>query len=436
MKKTNQNKRLVFLVLSILVIGSWGWISTSQAEKLDWPLSTSTKDFNPFQSFFHPNFFNLNFFHGKHAAVCSTAGRNAMRCNAQIMIDSKGRPQTATLPSGYGPAQFLGAYNLGGIASSAKTIAIVDAYDDPNILSDLNNYSSTFGISPLKSCPISGGSASSPCFQKVNERGGISYPRSNSGWALETSLDVEVAHAVCQNCNILLVEANSSSYSDLMTSVDRAVAMGANVVSNSYGSNEFSSETAYDSHFNHPGIAFTFSSGDSGYGPEYPAASPYVTAVGGTTLNLSGNSYSSETAWSGSGSGCSAYETQPGFQASLIQANPNLAGCAKRMIADVSADADPNTGGAVYDSVSYMGMRGWFQVGGTSLSSPIVAATYALGGIGSGIAGNSVPYNNSGSLHDVTSGSNGKCNLGYLCTAGTGYDGPTGLGTPKGSGAF
>jgi len=207
--------------------------------------------------------------------------------------------------------------------------------------------------------------------------------------------------------------------------------MHADVISNSYGSGEFSGETSYDSHFNHPGIAITFSSGDNGYGVEYPASSKYVTAVGGTTLNLNSNStYNSETVWSGTGSGCSAFELKPTWQ------KDNL--CSKRTVADVSADADPNTGAAVYDSVKFQGQSGWFKVGGTSLSSPLVAAVYALAGVPSGSSANSLPYSsgNSTNLHDIVSGSNGSCRGTYLCTGVSGYDGPTGLGTPNGLAAF
>ena len=368
-----------------------------------------------------------------HQPVCpGPVNEGNAKCHARVVVEENGTtPKVTTLPSGYGPAQFRGAYNLSGTSSTNQTIAIVDAYNHPNILSDLNIYSTTFGIPTMTSCPISTGTTSSPCFQKVDQRGGTAYPSTNAGWALEIALDVEAAHAICQNCNILLVEADSNSYSNLMTAVDRARTMGAGVISNSYGSGEFSGQIAYDSHFQYPGTVFTFSSGDSGYGAGYPASSQYVTAVGGTTLNLSGNSYVSETAWSGAGSGCSLYESKPSFQ--------HDSGCAKRTVADVSADADPNTGAAVYDSVKYFGRRGWFKVGGTSLSSPIIAATYALaGGVSPGTQGNFVPYSlgNSTNLHDVLSGSNGSCGGSYLCTATSGYDGPTGLGTPNGTGEF
>ncbi len=310
--------------------------------------------------------------------------------------------------------------------NTGAIVAIVDAYDHPTIKSDLDTYSSTFKIPSLPTCVGSVSSSSVPCFQKVNQDGGTTYPQANAGWALETSMDVEVAHGVCQNCSILLVEANSASYSDLMTAVDRAYNLGAKVISNSYGSSEFSGETAYDYHFDHPDVAYTFSSGDSGYGASYPASSRFVTAVGGTTLNLSGNSYVSESAWSGSGSGCSLYETKPSWQTDTL--------CANRTVSDVSADANPNTGAAVYDSVRYQGKKGWFKVGGTSLSAPIVAGVYALSGNTNNA--NQLPYLNTGSLYDVTSGSNGSCNGIYLCTSQVGYDGPTGLGSPNGIGGF
>jgi len=364
-----------------------------------------------------------------NVAVCPRGGKtdDAIHCNAHVVTDRTGTPTTTTLPAGYGPAQFHAAYTSQTKASGKKILAIVDAYDDPYIQNDLNTYSQMFGIANLPKCSGSIANSAMPCFQKINQRGGSSAPAGNASWALETSLDVETAHAMCQNCSILLVEADSASYANLMAAVDQAVAKGASVVSNSYGSEEFSGETSYDSHFNHPGVAFTFSSGDSGYGVEYPAASQYVTAVGGTSLSLNGLSYIGESAWSGAGSGCSAYENKPSWQKDT--------GCTKRTVADVSADADPSTGAAVYDSYRYAGQRGWFQVGGTSLASPVVASVYALSD-NTADAANSLPYANASALHDVTAGFNGSCGGTYLCTAITGFDGPTGLGTPNGVLAF
>ncbi len=370
----------------------------------------------------------------QHQSVCATAEADGVRCHARVVVDAGGSPHVSVAPSGYGPQQFVGAYGLGGVAASnpGPVIGIVDAYDDPRAASDLATYSSTFGIPKLPTCSGSIAASGAPCFQKMGETGSTVFlPRSNSGWDLEISLDIEAAHAACQNCRILLVEANSASYTDLMKAVDTAVAKGAQAVSGSWGSGEFSSESSYDSHFNKSGVAFTFSAGDGGYGASYPASSPYVTAVGGTSLLLNPDgSYLGESAWSGTGSGCSAYEGKPTWQKDPA--------CAKRTVTDVSADADPATGAAVYDSVSYYGRSGWFQVGGTSLSSPLIAATYALRGVPAGTHGNSLPYaQGTGlNLHDVMTGANGSCGGSYLCTAAAGYDGPTGLGTPNGTSAF
>lgn len=369
----------------------------------------------------------------QHVPVCpGPAASESARCHARVVVDHGGKPEVTTAPSGYGPAQFHAAYAGATTATTKQIIAIVDAYDDPNIFSDLNTYSTQFGIPTMKNCTVASATLSSPCFQKVNQRGGTSMPKADAGWSLEIALDVETAHAMCQNCSVLLVEADSNSYANLMAAVDRAAAMGATVISNSYGSSEFSGETSYDSHLNHPGVAITVSSGDSGYGAEYPAASRYVTAVGGTKLLLNTDgTYDSESAWTGAGSGCSTYESKPSWQ--------HDATCAKRTIADVSADADPSTGAAVYDSVHYQGKAGWFRVGGTSLASPLIAGVYALAGNSASTTyPSSMPYGAlvASYLHDILSGSNGSCGISYLCTASSDYDGPTGLGTPKGLGAF
>jgi subtilase family serine protease len=358
----------------------------------------------------------------------------AARCFAHVVTDGHGTPQTSTLPKGYGPEQFHGAYGLPMTSSASQTIAVVDAYNDPNIANDLAKYSSTFGFPSLPSCNLS-----NVCFEKVNQSGVAgSYPSTSSGWALEIALDVEIAHATCQNCKVLLVEANSSSLANLEASVNTAARLGATEISNSYGGSEFSGES--DTAYNHPTVAVTVSSGDNGYGSfGFPAASPYVVAVGGTTLKLGeNNSYGGETVWSGTGSGCSSYLSAKPWQTSL--GNWGATGCgAKRGVADVAADADPNTGAAVYDSVKYQGRSGWFQVGGTSLSSPLVAGVYALaGGLPAGTVAASGLYGHLGesaNLHDVTSGSNGSCST-IMCNGAAGYDGPTGVGTPKGTGAF
>jgi subtilase family serine protease len=360
--------------------------------------------------------------HANDHAVCPQAGSDAARCDAMVVTDAKGNPLATTSPTGYGPAQFQTAYGLpSATAGTGQIIAIVDAYDDPNAENDLAVFSSAYG---LPSCTTANG-----CFRKVGQYGGTSYPRADQGWALEISLDVQVAHAVCPNCRILLVEANNALVSNLLKAEDLAT-KHANVVSNSWGGGEslFETSSFYDGHFNRPGVPITAASGDNGYGVSFPAASRYVTAVGGTTLTLNpDNTRSSETAWSGSGSGCSAFEPKPSWQTDSA--------CARRVVVDVSADADPSTGASVYDSYGYSGQTGWFQVGGTSLSAPLIAAVYALAGNGSSTTFGSFPYSKPTSLYDVVSGGNGSCGSS-LCTAGPGYDGPTGLGTPNGTGAF
>ncbi|MFD8305788.1 peptidase S8 [Streptomyces sp. NPDC059690] len=338
----------------------------------------------------------------------------------------------AATPSGYGPTNLQSAYGLTAAAASngsGETIAIVDAYNDPNAESDLATYRSYYGLS---ACTTANG-----CFKKVSQTGSTtSLPSSDAGWSEEISLDLDMASAVCPKCNILLVEATSATMANLGKAVNEAVTLGAKYVSNSYGGSESSSDTSYDSsYFNHPGVAITVSAGDSGYGAEYPAASRYVTSVGGTALKTSSTSRGwTETVWKtssteGTGSGCSSYDTKPSWQTDT--------GCAKRTIADVSAVADPATGVSVYDS--YGVTAGWYTFGGTSASSPIIAAVYALAGTPSSSSyPASFPYAKAGTsaLNDVTSGNNGSCTTTYLCTAQTGYDGPTGWGTPEGVSAF
>jgi uncharacterized repeat protein (TIGR02543 family) len=378
--------------------------------------------------------------YSNYKSVCSLpVPPGFARCHSEVVTDTVGAlvVSNSLLSGSYGPAAFRGAYGVSGTTAINRTVAIVDAYDNPTVLNDLDAYSDNYGIPRLNRCNVSSGTVSTPCIQKVDQNGGTSYPAYNSGWAMEIALDVDAVHALCQNCNILLVEAASNSFADLTAADQRAFTMGANVVSNSWGGSEFSGETSYDSTYNHPGVAYVFSSGDGNYaaGTQYPAASPNVTAVGGTRLLVNSDySYNSETVWnssakSGAGSGCSAYEAKPGFQQDT--------GCSKRTVADVSADADPNTGAGVY--ITSSGYSGWYQVGGTSLAAPLVAAVFALaGGVGTTL-GNSLPYANLNygvNLRDVTSGNNGSCGGSYLCTATTGYDGPTGLGTPLGTSAF
>jgi subtilase family serine protease len=358
-----------------------------------------------------------------HARVCpGPAAPGTALCHALVIVDKAGNPALTSNPSGYVPADLQSAYALASASSSngaGATIAIVDAYDDPNAEADMGVYRAQFGLPP---CTTANG-----CFRKVNQNGGTSYPRGDGGWGQEISLDLDMASAICPNCKILLVEASSSSFTNLAAAVDQAAALKATVISNSYGGSEYSGEVSGQSHYNHPGIAITVSSGDGGYGVEFPAASQYVTAVGGTSLKTASNTRGwTETVWSGAGSGCSAYITKPSWQTDT--------NCSKRTVADVSAVADPNTGVAVYDTYRQRGGGGWMVFGGTSVAAPIIASIYALAG--NTVTSGSYPYTHTSSLTDVTSGSNGSCGGSYLCTGTTGYDGPTGLGTPNGVGAF
>jgi hypothetical protein len=324
----------------------------------------------------------------------------------------------AATPAGFGPADLRSAYKLTATGSASQTIAIVDAFNDPNAEADLAVYRSQFG---LPACTTANG-----CFRKVNQNGATSpLPSNNTGWSEEISLDIDMVSAICPGCHILLVEGSSATFGNLGAAVNRAASMGANAISNSYGGSDTSDSSA--PFYNHPGIAVTASSGDSGFGAQFPASSHFVTAVGGTSLTrTSAGRGWAETVWSGAGSGCSA------FNAALTGAASFGTGCANRAEADVSAVADPNTGVAVYDT---FGVGGWLVFGGTSVASPIIASVYGLAGNESSID-NNFPYAHSGSFFDVTSGSNGSCSPSQLCTARAGWDGPTGLGTPNGTGGF
>ena len=352
-----------------------------------------------------------------------------------------GKPQLSSAsPTGLPPSAVESVYSLSGLSPSSgagagQIIVIVDAYHDPHALSDLNTFNAQYGYPQLSTCTSL--SQSGACFEQADPQG---TPKVNSGWVLEESLDIEWAHAEAPGAKIVLVEAASNSNTNLFSAVSYANSIGATEVSMSWGGGESSGETTYDADMTHAGTMYTASAGDSGHGAEYPAASPNVVAVGGTTLNgCSGTScagFSSETAWSGSGGGASADEAIPGFQsgytgpvygASSISA---LTG-GKRGIPDVSFDANPSTGVSVYDSTHYQGQSGWFTLGGTSVGAPdwagILAAGAAAGS--SALQGDAAIYSGgSTNLRDITSGTNGSC--GTDCTAGTGYDLVTGLGSP------
>lgn len=325
-------------------------------------------------------------------------------------------------PIGYTPAQIAQAYGFNQIAFSGgtvrgdgtgQTIAIVDAYNDVNIAADLQVFDTKFGIS------------APPKFTTAVERGAMT----DAGWALETALDVEWAHAMAPKANILLVEARSSSLADLMTAVDYARNQpGVSVVSMSWGGSEFASETAYDSYLTtplgHAPITFVAASGDNGTVSSWPAVSPNVLAVGGSSLTLSQGSYASETAWSGSGGGYSTIETEPTYQ-QTVQTSGH------RSFPDVAYDADPNHGFAVYDSTPYVRQSGWFEVGGTSAGAPQWAALVAIADQGRALGGQQSLGNAQSAIyglpasdfHDIQSGSNGHA-------ASAGYDLVTGRGSP------
>jgi subtilase family serine protease len=349
--------------------------------------------------------------------TCPAAAVGFAACHARVVIDSTGKPLASSGPSGYLPADIRSAYGLGSASGAGRTVAIVDAYDDPTAEADLAVYRSNPQIN-LAPCTTQNG-----CFKKVNQSGGSALPRADAGWATEISLDLDMVSAACPDCHILLVEANSASFTNLAAAVNYAASVpGVVAISNSYGGTDSAAMSAYD----HPGIAITASTGDNGYGVESPASFPHVVAVGGTSLTKSGTGWT-ESAWSGAGSGCSTRNSNPGWQTGTS--------CSGKANADVSAVADPNTGVAVYDSTKYQGRSGWQVYGGTSASSPIIASIYAMANNFGTYAGQ-YTWGHASGLHDVTSGSNGTCSTSVWCHAGAGWDGPTGLGTPNGTAAF
>lgn len=326
------------------------------------------------------------------------------------------------VPGSLGPSDIKSAYALpdGG---DGRTVAIVDAFGYQNAESDLAVFRAHYGLPP---CTTDSG-----CFRKVDQRGGTDYPQEDAGWSIETALDLDAVSSACPDCHILLVQADSNSSPNLGQAVDTAASLGAVAISNSYGiDGELPFETYYDHYYDHPGIAVTVSSGDLGNVQSYPATSPNVVSVGGTKLTRDDSTARGwhEAAWADGGSGCSLYEPRPEYQDGLSTGCPDT-----RATADVAAVADPDTGLAVYNT---LGQDGWAQYGGTSLSAPLVAAMYAL-------AGTPVPgsnpvtylYRKGAPLNDVTEGTDGSCG-DVRCTAGAGWDGPTGVGTPNGVSAL
>lgn len=355
--------------------------------------------------------------------VCGPASAGKARCFAQLRSDIRGTRAAGAAPSGYGPTDLASAYALPSTGGANQTVAVVDAGDDPNAEADMAVYRAAYG---LPACTTANG-----CFSKVNQSGTASPLPTDYGWAPEISLDLDMVSAVCPGCHILLVEANTPLMNDMGASVDTAVSLGATEVSNSYGAAEQNDMSSVAPDYQHPGVAIVASSGDTGFGvPNFPADLTSVIAVGGTSLSHASNARGwTETAWSSGSSGCSAWVAKPSWQT-----DPH---CPGRTVGDVAAVADPNTGVAVYDT--YNGAAGWLVAGGTSAASPIIAGIIALAGNPARYPDASYLYSHVSQLNDVTGGSNvttTDCGGDYLCTGVSGYDGPTGNGTPAGIGAF
>ncbi len=357
--------------------------------------------------------------------TCAVAAAGHASCDAKLVVDSTRTPlairagAAGAAPRGLGAGDIRAAYALSASAGKGQTIAIVDAYNDPNVAADLAVYRNKFG---LPACTVA-----NHCFRKVNQVGGTTMPKTDAGWSTEISLDVEMVSAACRNCRILLVLATTSSMANLAAAVDYAATQGVSAISNSYSSADSAPNPAYD----HPGIAITASTGDNGYGVTSPASFDTVIAVGGTSLKRAANArHWTETAWKGAGSGCSRLNAKPSWQTAATQ-------CSGKAMADVSAVADPNTGVAMYDSLKFQGASGWQVYGGTSVAAPIIAAVYTMSGRTAGYPA-AYSWTHASNLNDVKSGSNGRCPLANAawCTARTGWDGASGLGTPKGTGGF
>jgi subtilase family serine protease len=355
-------------------------------------------------------------------AGCATAPESAVRCFAEyraVHQPARVRPAAAP-PRGLSPADIASAYALSEGGGAGRTVAVVDAMDDPNAESDLAVYREAYGLPP---CTTANG-----CFHKLNQAGDAGpYPEPDPGWGVEISLDLDAVSAACPLCSIVLVEGDQPDPASLAAAEDTAVRFGATAVSNSYGLTEFTGMDAYATHYVHPGTSIVASSGDDGFQPaSFPAVLSNVVSVGGTTLTKAATTRGwTEQAWAGAGSGCSAYIPKPAWQKDKH--------CSMRTVADVSAVADPNTGLAVYDTFGLGPDNGWILVGGTSLSSPLIAAMITRSG--HEIDGAGYIYAHSSALYDVVGGSNGYCG-DYLCTGKKGYDGPTGMGSPHGLGAL
>ncbi len=359
---------------------------------------------------------------------CKTAFPSGVRClstwhrlsagGGTGSAQSAGSAAVAAPKEGLSPADIRAAYKLPAKGAKNQTIAIVDAYDNPHVEKDLKAYRKAWKLPP---CTTANG-----CFRKVNQRGGTKYPVGDPGWGVEIALDVQAVSATCPTCKILLVEADDPSFKAMGTAVKTAVRLGADVVSNSYGADEFAGMfTIAKKYYTHPGVPILASSGDFGFTTaSFPAVLKTTWAIGGTTLIPTAKGGWTEDAWFGAGSGCSAYVPKP-----RVQKDTN---CAMRTVADISAVAHSEEGFAVYDTYGLGQDNGWIAVGGTSLSAPLVAGMIGMAGNSAKVASPSYPYRHRSGLKDVVGGSTGYCGHDYLCTGIKGYDAPTGLGSPRG----
>ena len=360
---------------------------------------------------------------------CATANEGHFRCMSVWQPTSAAKPTTTGTdgeraaaaprpPKGLHPSNIRAAYDLPRRGKKDQTVAIVDAYDNPNVEQDLAVYRKAF---KLPACTTANG-----CFRKVDQRGGTRYPEGDPGWGVEIALDVQAVSASCQTCKILLVEADDSSFEAIGAAVNTAVRLGATVVSNSYGADESGGMWSYARRFyTHPDVAIVASSGDAGFtAASFPAVLRSTWAVGGTRLKKTKGGRWTEDAWEGAGSGCSAYVGKPAVQKDVS--------CSMRTVSDLSAVADPDNEFSVYDTYGLGEDNGWISVGGTSLSAPLVAGMIGLAGNAKTVASPAYLYTHRKGLRDVKGGSNGYCGDDYLCTAVKGYDAPTGLGSPRG----
>ena len=355
--------------------------------------------------------------------VCTTGH---WQCKAHLVVDENNRARPSATPAGLGPADLASAYKLKASVTSTATIAIVDAFNYPNAESDLAKYRAQFG---LPACTKANG-----CLRILNENGATSPLPGNSpagdDWTVEAALDLDMASAACPTCKLILFEAQDDQGNGLFAAQNAAAASGAVSISNSWGGPSDGTDLSLDASFfthtqNVNVFVATGDNGNTGATPDYPSTSAHVIGVGGTSLRKSTTASRgwTETAWSGAGSSCSKLIAKPSFQ-SVVP----TAACSKRAAADVSAVADPNTGLAVFNA----GSGGWIVVGGTSAASPFVAAVFARYGISGASHNASYPYAHTNQFFDITSGKNGTC-TSALCRAGTGWDGPTGIGSPNGA---